>query len=151
MTKILMVCLGNICRSPLAEGILKSKLNPEFVFIDSAGTGGYHIGNAPDPRSIAVAKKRGLDISNQRCRKFQKSDFDSFEHIYVMDKANYADVVAQAQNQEHIDKVALLLEVAKANHSEVPDPYYGGDEGFETIFQMIDTACETIASRLNVN
>ena len=84
MTKVLMVCLGNICRSPLAEGILKSKINSDLVFVDSAGTGGYHIGNPPDTRSIAVAKKYGINIANQRCRKFSNSDFEEFDIIYVI-------------------------------------------------------------------
>ncbi|RNC89825.1 MAG: low molecular weight phosphotyrosine protein phosphatase [Allomuricauda sp.] len=149
MTKVLMVCLGNICRSPLAEGILTSKVNPAHVFVDSAGTAGYHVGHPPDPRSIAVAGKHGLDISNQRCRKFNKSDFDEFDLIYVMDKANYSDILTMTSNQSQKDKVSLLLDVTNMGQSEVPDPYYGGDEGFENVYQMINDACEVIAASLN--
>ena len=149
MTKVLMVCLGNICRSPLAEGILKSKVNPDSVLVESAGTGGYHIGNPPDTRSINVAQKHGLNISHQRCRKFIKSDFDEFDLIYVMDANNYSDILALASNQTHADKVNLLLEAAGMNQSEVPDPYYGGTDGFEKVYQLIDSACEVIATGLN--
>ena len=87
--KILMVCLGNICRSPLAEGILRSKVDPDMVYVDSAGTGGYHIGNAPDPRSIAIAKKYGVDIAHHRCSKFEVVDFNEFDLIFAIDKTNY--------------------------------------------------------------
>jgi protein-tyrosine phosphatase len=99
MTTILMVCLGNICRSPLAEGILKSKLPSEDFFVDSAGTSGYHEGEKPDPRSIEVALKNGLDISNQKSRPFTVRDFDTYDHIYVMDHSNYNNVVHLARNE----------------------------------------------------
>ncbi|MFK7812294.1 MAG: low molecular weight protein-tyrosine-phosphatase [Maribacter sp.] len=151
MTKVLMVCLGNICRSPLAEGILQSKVDSETIFVDSAGTGGYHIGNRPDKRSIAVAKKYGLDISHQRCRKFDVQDFADFDVIYVMDKSNYQNVIAKSGNKLDHDKVKLLLSEGNSNFEEVPDPYYGGEDGFESVFKMIDHACETIAMRLNSN
>ncbi|WP_100895631.1 low molecular weight protein-tyrosine-phosphatase [Cellulophaga sp. RHA19] len=147
-TKILMVCLGNICRSPLAEGILKNKVDPTTTFIDSAGTAGYHIGNAPDPRSIAVAKKYGIDISKQVCRKFTVKDFKEFTNIYVMDNNNYNNVVALAQNQEQKNKVSLLLEHTNTSTTEVPDPYYGGDQGFENVYNLIDQACNNIAKTL---
>ncbi|WP_010517996.1 low molecular weight protein-tyrosine-phosphatase [Croceivirga radicis] len=149
MTKILMVCLGNICRSPLAEGIMQSKVNSENVFVDSAGTAGYHIGNAPDPRSIAVAKAHGLDISKQRCRKFQTEDFTCFDRIYVMDKSNYANVLAKATSVEDKQKVRLLLSEIDGKTNEVPDPYYGGDDGFEKVYQLINKACDTIAQQLS--
>ena len=147
-TKVLMVCLGNICRSPLAEGILTSKINPERVWVDSAGTAGYHVGSAPDPRSIAVAQKYGLDISGQRCRRFSYSDFTEFDFIYVMDQSNYADIVSLAQNEMEISKVQLLLQQADLGLAEVPDPYYGGADGFEKVFEMIDAACEVIAKQI---
>lgn len=142
-----MVCLGNICRSPLAEGILRSKA-PEHVKIDSAGTAGYHIGNPPDPRSIAVAKSKGLDIGMQRCRKFEKADFDRFDLILVMDKSNYQDIIALAESQEEREKVMLLLTEVNDGPDEVPDPYYGGEQGFEYVYNLIDNACDALLDRL---
>ncbi len=143
-----MVCLGNICRSPLAEGLLKSKVDPESVLVDSAGTGGYHIGSSPDPRSVAVAKKYNIDISEQRCRLFSKNDFIHFDLIYVMDQSNYSDIIALADDQQHIRKVRLLLEESDLGTQEVPDPYYGGARGFEMVFDMIDKACDAVAQRI---
>ena len=148
-TKVLMVCLGNICRSPLAEGILKSKVDSSKVFVDSAGTAGYHVGNPPDHRSVAEAQKNGLDIRGQRCRKFSQLDFLEFDHIYVMDKSNLSNVVHLATTQDQINKVKLLLEEIDMDLTEVPDPYYGEQDGFEKVYQMIDLACEAIAKKLN--
>jgi protein-tyrosine phosphatase len=150
-TKILMVCLGNICRSPLAEGILKNKVNPDTIFIDSAGTGGYHIGNAPDPRSIAVAKKYGIDISKQVCRKFTPTDFADFDIIYAMDKSNFANIIRQSKSQPEVDKVRLLLDEVNLGINEVPDPYYDADEGFEKVFHLIDKACTAIVEKIENN
>ena len=148
-TKVLMVCLGNICRSPLAEGILKSKVDAQQVFVDSAGTAGYHVGELPDPRSIAVARKYGIDITDQRCRKFQPSDFEEFDHIFVMDHENLSNVQRLAFNSVHQEKVKRILEVLpEYSLHEVPDPYYGGDQGFEKVFQMLDEACQAIAQKL---
>ncbi len=144
-----MVCLGNICRSPLAEGILRSKVDSDKVVVDSAGTAGYHIGNPPDKRSIAVAQKYGLDISNQRCRKFSRLDFLEFDLIYVMDRSNFSDVANLANNAQEAQKVKLLLSEVDLGLQEVPDPYYGGDDGFENVYQMVDQACEAIAKKLN--
>ena len=144
-----MVCLGNICRSPLAEGILKNKLNNDLFFIDSAGTGGYHIGNKPDHRSIAVAKKYGIDISQQRCRKFKIEDFTIFDLIYVMDQNNFNNIIHLTKEKNQLNKVKLLLKEANLNTTEVPDPYYD-DNGFEHVFHLIDDACEIIAKKLSV-
>ena len=143
-----MVCLGNICRSPLAEGILKSKVDTQRIFVDSAGTAGYHIGSAPDPRSIAVAQKYQIDISMQRCRKFDRADFDMFDLIYAMDQSNYQDITSLASGPDQINKVKLLLQEVNLEYSEVPDPYYGGAQGFELVFDLIDQACEAIAHRI---
>jgi protein-tyrosine phosphatase len=140
---ILMVCLGNICRSPLAEGILRTKLTTDF-FVDSAGTGGWHAGQSPDERSIATARNYGIDISNQKARKFTVSDFDTFDHIFVMDQSNFKDVLNLAPDDVAKSKVALILGPSK----EVPDPYYGGQDGFEKVYHLLDQACEEIAIKI---
>src|SRR5690606_3697404 len=144
--KILMVCLGNICRSPLAEGILRSKLSEEF-HIDSAGTGNWHVGKSPDKRSVAVAKKYGIDISMQRARQFHPNDFEEFDLIYVMDESNFEDVIALTENQNHHFKVKLIL--ADLEDKNVPDPYYGGEEGFEKVYKMLDEVAEKIAAQIS--
>lgn len=148
-TKVLMVCLGNICRSPLAEGILKSKLDKETIQVDSAGTASYHIGKKPDSRSISIAKKYGIDISQQRCRQFTAKDFDEYDLIYAMDRSNYENIVALAENENAIAKVNLLLHRSNVTSKEVPDPYYGGEDGFEEVFQLINAACNLIAQDIN--
>lgn len=143
-----MVCLGNICRSPLAEGILKSKLSNSFL-VDSAGTANYHVGNPPDERSIAVARKYGLNISNLKGRQFGVSDFDTFDLIYVMDESNFENVVKLARNDQDISKVKMILnEVYPNQNLDVPDPYYGGERGFENVYNMLDEACDKIAEDL---
>lgn len=145
---ILMVCLGNICRSPLAEGIMRSKLSEDFV-VDSAGTGGWHAGELPDKRSITTAKTKGIDITNQRARQFKIADFTTFDYIFVMDNSNYKDVIALAPNEEAKSKVKLILNELFPNENvDVPDPYYGGQEGFENVYNMLDQACEEIAKKL---
>lgn len=147
-SKILMVCLGNICRSPLAEGIMRAKLSKDFI-VDSAGTGGWHAGELPDKRSISTAKNRGLDITSQRARQFKISDFDTFDYIYVMDNSNYKDVMALAPNEEAKSKVKLILNELFPNENvDVPDPYYGGQDGFENVFDMLNEACDVIAGKL---
>lgn len=144
-----MVCLGNICRSPLAEGILRSKVNPEKIFIDSAGTAAYHIGEPPDPRSISVALKYGIDLRSQKARKLILRDFMKFDRIYAMDEHNYQKIISLAQNDDDKKKVKMILnEVTPAQNLSVPDPYYGGDQGFEEVYQMLEKACEAIANRL---
>lgn len=147
--RVLMVCLGNICRSPLAEGILKSKVNSENVFVDSAGTSDYHINKNPDPRSITIAKEFGVHIEEQRGRQFLEADFDNFDHIYVMDSFNKNDVLKLARNKKDIAKVKLLLnEVFPDENVDVPDPFYGGEEGFKNLYVMLDQACNIIARQL---
>lgn len=149
-TKFLMVCLGNICRSPLAEGILQSKLPKKDYIIDSAGTANYHIGAAPDKRSVLIAKKFGIDISQQKCRQITKSDFETFDYIYVMDTSNYKNVIAIAPNEASKQKVKLILnEVDSTSDLEVPDPYYGEMEYFEHVFHLLDEACTIIASKFH--
>ena len=143
-----MVCLGNICRSPLAEGILQSKLPRDQFFVDSAGTSGYHNGNPPDIRSIKVAKKNGLNISNQKSRLFERYDFELFDHIFVMDQSNYNAVICQAQNEKDAQKVKLILNFPESKINEVPDPYYGGDHDFEYVYRLLDIACKYHSERL---
>lgn len=151
MTCILMVCLGNICRSPLAEGILKSKLSEKHFFIDSAGTGNYHIGDPPDGRSILVAKKYGIDITSQKARQFNESDFDQFDYIYAMDRSNYSNIVKLARRADDISKVKLILEDYSDNQIlDVPDPYFDDQQGFENVYQLLNSVCASIAKKLNV-
>ena len=144
-----MVCLGNICPSPLAEGILKSKIDSNNVYVDSAGTGHWHIGKKPDPRSIEVAKKHQLDITDQRARQFSKQDFDDFDYIFVMDNSNKKDVLSIARNDSDKEKIHLILnEIFPNENMDVPDPYYGGSEGFKNVYRMLDLSCDSIANRL---
>ena len=144
-----MVCLGNICRSPLAEGILKSKIDSNNVYVDSAGTGHWHIGKKPDLRSIEVAKKHQLDITDQRGRQFSKQDFDDFDYIFVMDNSNKKDVLSIARNDSDKEKIYLILnEIFPNENMDVPDPYYGGSEGFQNVYRMLDLSCDSIANRL---
>ncbi|MBL7911841.1 MAG: low molecular weight phosphotyrosine protein phosphatase [Bacteroidia bacterium] len=154
MQKILFVCLGNICRSPLAEGImlhLKAKHNLN-VEIDSAGTAGYHIGEAPDKRTIANAKKNGVDLSALRARQFDKEDFDTFDKIYVMDHSNLRNVLALTKDQKQKEKVGLFLNaVYPGKDLEVPDPYYGTEQGFEDVFQLVYKACENFSIQFKVS
>ena len=150
MVKVLMVCLGNICRSPLAEGILRSKVDQSNIFVDSAGTGGWHIGELPDSRSIEIAKQNQINISDQRCRKFKANDFEDFDFIYVMDRSNLSDVLSLAKTDIHRKKVKMILHIKEGGHvMEVPDPYYGGERGFEKVFTLLDEACEHIAKSLS--
>jgi protein-tyrosine phosphatase len=145
-----MICLGNICRSPLAEGLMKSKLNFTKFTVDSAGTSGGHKGQAPDKRSIAIANKNGIDISQQKSRKLVKEDFKNYDYLYVMDASNYLDVIAMASNEEEIKKVIKILDEVFPNENlDVPDPYYGGSQGFENVYKMLDRATDVIASKID--
>ena len=147
--KILMVCLGNICRSPIAEAIMTSKLPKDSFLVDSCGTGNWHIGQQPDLRSISVSKKYGLDISNQKCRQIEVADFDTFDYIYVMDEKNYTDVIALSKNEIQKSKVVLILNELYPNENKnVPDPYFGLENGFELVYKMLDETCEVIAKKL---
>jgi protein-tyrosine phosphatase len=145
--RILMVCLGNICRSPLAQGILehKLKLNNINAEVDSAGTAAYHSGESPDIRSQQIASKYGIDISKQRARQFQQVDFDKFDRIYAMDSENYLNIAALARNDQDLEKVRLIMnEVYPGRNVSVPDPYYGGKDGFEKIYRMLEEAADKI-------
>jgi len=147
--KILMVCLGNICRSPLAEGILKHKSKNTNIFVDSAGTASYHIGKLPDSRSIEIANKYEIDLSNQRARQFSEKDYDNFDKIYAMDTHNYASIISISRNENDRNKVELILnEINRKSCDSVPDPYYGEGDGFQKVYDMLDKACDIIVSKL---
>ena len=147
-TRVLTVCLGNICRSPLAKGILDSLIDDDQVEVDSAGTGDYHIGSLPDKRSIEVAKKNGIDITDQRGRQFTADDFNRFDYILAMDNYNYEDIIALASNEEDKKKVKLILNYAVPDENlDVPDPYFGGKSGFDDVYDMLDKACRNFIDK----
>jgi len=144
-----MVCLGNICRSPLAEGILKSKLKNTGIQVDSAGTASYHQGENPDYRAISIAKKHNIDISGHIARQFKTSDFDSYDIIYVMDENNYNDLLRLSGKSDNLSKVELITGALHPGMKiPVPDPYYGGYEDFEKTFKVLNENCELIAVNL---
>jgi protein-tyrosine phosphatase len=148
--KILMVCLGNICRSPLAQGILEHKVKEAGLDwqVDSAGTGGWHAGQKPDMRSQEVAHKHGVDITMQAARKMRSIDIDDFDLIYCMDSSNYNDVIAMRHNDAEEAKIKLIMNEAEPGKNiNVPDPYYGGESGFENVYQMLDKACDGIINK----
>lgn len=145
--KVLMVCLGNICRSPLAQGVLENKLTSQGLdwYVDSAGTSAWHVGENPDRRSIKIAQENGIDISSQRARKFKSEDFENFDLILAMDTSNYNDIIRLAKNEKDKAKVQLILNyVYPGQNRAVPDPYY--DNSFQRVFELLDTACEKIIS-----
>lgn len=146
-----MVCLGNICRSPLADGLLRRKVseNQLDVEVDSAGTSNHHRGEAPDARMLATAKKNGTDLSFLRARQFVKSDFQDFDLIYVMDKSNLQNVSALASSEEDRQKVNLILnEIHPNSNAEVPDPYFGGQAGFDHVYALLDEATDKIINNI---
>lgn len=150
--RILMVCLGNICRSPIADGLLrhKVKLQKLDVIVDSAGTAGFHIGAAPDARMCATAKNRGISIDDLQARQFETADFDRFNIIYAMDESNQSDILKMARDDRDRAKVRLILnEIYPGENKSVPDPYYGGDQGFEDVYDMLDAATTKIINDLN--
>ncbi|MEM1377115.1 MAG: low molecular weight protein-tyrosine-phosphatase [Pseudomonadota bacterium] len=147
--RVLFVCLGNICRSPLAHGVFEAVAHKQGldIEVDSAGTGAWHIGNPPDRRSIAVAAKHGIDISGQRARKLAEDDFDRFDLILGMDRSNVDNINAKRRgsSRAHVD---LFLDYAISQTRDVPDPYYGGDDGFEDVCRMIRAGAESLGTRL---
>lgn len=151
MKKILMVCLGNICRSPMAEGLMQEKIDKYKLdaVVDSAGFEPFHKGDSPDHRAQHIMFRHNINISGQRSRLFSVHDFDKFDYIYVMDRYNYQDIKSAARNPGDLEKVNFLLNsIYPGSDKEVPDPYYGGNEGFEKVYQMIDEATEIIAQEL---
>ena len=150
--KILMVCLGNICRSPLAEGILRSKISEKHT-VASAGTISFHEGSPPDKRSTKIAQEHGVDISHQRANYFTEKHLEDFDKIFCMDLKNLEDVLSKAKSEEQRNKVSLIMEeagVLSDEKIEVPDPYYGDMSDFEKVYQMLDQACEVIAEKYNL-
>ena len=152
MKRLLFVCMGNICRSPLAEGVFRHKANERGVVdrfvIDSAGTGGWHAGEPPDRRMLATAKRHGIMLACT-ARQITRRDLDRFHHIICMDETNRREVAALADGSGHAAKVRLLMEFdANSPAREVPDPYYGGGEGFETVYRLVDSACEKLLANL---
>lgn len=149
--KVLFVCLGNICRSPSAEGVFRKVVQQagldERITIDSCGTGDWHVGKAPDSRAIAAAGKRGIDIDHLRARQFNSEDLDRFDYIVVMDRQNLADV-RDVWRQHGGTEPVLFLRFGNSEHDEVPDPYYGGDQGFEHVLDLINEASEGLLAHI---
>ena len=146
-----MVCLGNICRSPLAQGILESKLNGHHTnwHVDSAGTGSWHIGEKPDPRSIDIALKHGIDISQQRARQIIGEDLDTFDLILAMDTSNYQNVIKMARNSDQREKVKLILNYTYPGQNRaVPDPYFDG--GFQKVYDLLNEAMDQLISSFGI-
>ena len=152
--RVLMVCLGNICRSPIAEGILRHKAAALGLDIqtDSAGTAAYHVGEAPDSRMILTANKNGIDISDLSARQFTKADYQNFDLIYAMDQSNYDNMVVLAKTKADRDRVRLILnEATPGSNAEVPDPYYGGEQGFQHVIDLLDVAVDKVIERIKVH
>ncbi|CAG0954096.1 low molecular weight phosphotyrosine protein phosphatase [Flavobacteriales bacterium] len=146
-----MVCLGNICRSPMAHGILeeKAKKRNKQLIVDSAGTANFHIGEMPDERAIKKMRNYNIDISKQKARQFHKNDFETFDYIFVMDTSNYENIIRMAKSEIHKQKVDLILNILYPQQNmSVPDPYYGGDSGFENVYQLLDAACEKFIEKI---
>ncbi len=151
---ILMVCLGNICRSPIADGLLRQKVLQRqlTVNVDSAGTSNHHVGEAPDSRMRATAKKLGCSIDHLRARQFTVSDFDQFDIIFAMDKSNLSNIIQLARDEKDKKKVKLILNESSPNsNAEVPDPYYGGEQGFIDVYNMLDKATDRIIEKIEKN
>lgn len=153
-TAILFVCMGNICRSPLAEGVLRHLADDtamsDQLTIDSAGTGGWHAGDAPDPRSIAMARQHGIDISRQRARQVTRADFDTFDLILAMDENNLANLL-QASPEGHRHKIHLFMDYAAGRRENVPDPYYGAEDGFLKVYNMLLAGCRSLLEKMELD
>ena len=152
-TAILFVCMGNICRSPLAEGILRNLADSAALHqltVDSAGTGGWHRGDAPDPRSIAMARRHGIDISLQRARQVTAADFETFDLVFAMDENNLANLL-RLSSKRHRHKIHLFMEYAAGHRENVPDPYYGAEDGFLTVYNMLLAGCRSLLEKIELD
>ncbi|EHK1074192.1 low molecular weight protein-tyrosine-phosphatase [Vibrio parahaemolyticus] len=149
MKRILVVCMGNICRSPTGEAVLRAKAEELGVDIDidSAGTIGYHTGNTPDSRAMAAGKQRGYSFKGMRARQVSVQDFEDFDLVLAADKANLADLLDICP-AEHRHKVSLFLSHSNSSYDEIPDPYYGGDDGFELVLDLIEEASVAVLQKL---
>jgi len=151
-TQVLFVCLGNICRSPTAHGLFQHKVKQagltDNIHIESAGTGAWHVGKTPDVRAQAKAAERGYDLSYIRARQVEPSDFERFDYILAMDESNLDELQRMAPSN-YSGHLSLFLDFANdADHREVPDPYYGGDQGFELVLDLVEQACEGLLSEI---
>lgn len=150
--KILMVCLGNICRSPMAEGIMRAKLEDAGfdAVVDSAGTADYHRGESPDHRAVKCMKQHGIDISGLRARQFSRKDFEKFDFIFTMDESNHRNVMAQAETDEEKKKVMMFLELMYPGQKQsVPDPWFGDMDGFFEVAEMLMKASDKFVARIS--
>lgn len=152
--RILMICLGNICRSPMAKAILAKKLEERkitWVEVDSAGTSDYHVGGKADQRTLESGRKHGIDLSAHRGRQFSRHDFDTFDLIYAMDRENYADIMYLASNEEEKAKVKMILnELKPESDLSVPDPWFGGEKDFEKVFNLLNETCDIIVEKIEI-
>jgi len=151
VVKVLMVCLGNICRSPTAHGIFQERINKAnlqtHITVDSAGTGSWHIGSCPDSRAIAAAGRRGYELAHLRARQVNPDDYIEFDYILAMDRDNLRNMQSECPGQ-HKNKLQLLLDYSDRKDKEVPDPYYSGGDGFELVLDMVEEAIDTLLQHL---
>lgn len=154
MANVLFVCMGNICRSPTAEGVFRHKVKQanldNLISIDSAGTHAYHVGNPPDPRAQEAARKRNIDLSDQRARRVSAEDFSKFDYVIAMDESNKDELLAICP-AGYESRVHLFLDFAECDETEVPDPYYGQGRGFEIVLNLVEQAADGLLHHIRQN